>query len=91
MMKRIILHGFLPYRRERQRSALHTMKKQSILQAISMPWILRIGMKLIGLAPSYNRVGGTVTIEKIVNGLETAKVTAAALWEQMYFGRDEEV
>jgi len=43
---------------------------------------------LMGLRGSYHRIGGTVTLEVYENGEPVEKVTAPAIYEQMYFGKD---
>lgn len=70
---------------------LTCLNMQNSKQAVGMPWILRTGMKVMGVSPSYDRVNGTVTLEKITDGNITETITAPALWEQMYFGSDEDV
>lgn len=51
----------------------------------------KLGMKMAGLAPTYNRLGGTVTVEKIENGKVIESVSAPSIWELMYFGMDADV
>lgn len=53
--------------------------------------VTRMGMKLLGLEPAYIRVTGTASIEKFENGQVVEKHEAPALWELMYFGRDEDI
>lgn len=43
---------------------------------------------LMGLRGSYHRIGGTVTLEVFENGERTEEVSAPAIYEQMYFGKD---
>lgn len=52
---------------------------------------MKLAFKLFQLDPSYARVTGTVMLEKIENDKIVEEITAPALWEQMYFGIDEEV
>ena len=48
-------------------------------------------VKMAGLAPSYIRMTGTVTLEKWEADTVAETVEAPGLWEQMYFGLDEDV
>ena len=60
------------------------------VQAKSNP-LLNWIVKTAGLAPSYIRMVGTVTLDRF-NGEEIAEhLEAPGLWEQMYFGLDEDV
>ena len=60
------------------------------VQAKSNP-LLNWIVKKAGLAPSYIRMVGTVTLDRF-NGEEIAEhLEAPGLWEQMYFGLDEDV
>ncbi len=43
---------------------------------------------LLGFRGSYHRMGGTCTVEKIVDGKVTESSTQKAMWEQMCFGPD---
>lgn len=52
---------------------------------------MRLGLKMLKLAPAYIRWSGTASIEKFENGQVTEKYSAPALWEMMYFGPDEDV
>ncbi len=42
----------------------------------------------IGFRGSYHRMGGTCTVERIVNGKVVESQTQSAMWEQMCFGPD---
>ncbi len=53
--------------------------------------VMQLGMKLMGLASSYDRMSGQVTLERLENGQVVETVTAPALWELMYFGQDADV
>lgn len=75
----------------KMKTHLSCLNMENSKQAIAMPWILRTGMKLLGISPSYDRVSGDAVLEKTVNGVETERITAPALWEQMYLGRDQDV
>ena len=60
------------------------------VQAKSNPMLNWI-VKQAKLAPSYIRIVGTVTLERF-EGEEIAEhIEAPGLWEQMYFGLDEDV
>lgn len=43
---------------------------------------------LMGLRGSYHRIGGMVTLEVYENNTLTEELTAPAIYEQMYFGKD---
>lgn len=60
------------------------------VQAKSNP-VLNWIVKQAKLAPSYIRMVGTVTLEKYENDIVVETVTSPGLWEQMYFGLDEDV
>lgn len=48
-------------------------------------------VKKMKLAPSYIRFVGKVTLERFENGAAVESVTENGIWEQMYFGLDEDV
>ncbi|MDD6320639.1 MAG: hypothetical protein PUA63_07240 [Oscillospiraceae bacterium] len=48
-------------------------------------------VKKAGLAPSYIRMVGTVTLERFENDKAVETIFSPGLWEQMYFGLDEDV
>ena len=50
-------------------------------------WIV----KTAGLAPSYIRMIGTVTLDRFAEEKVIEHVEAPGLWEQMHFGLDEDV
>ncbi|MBQ9781993.1 MAG: hydroxyneurosporene dehydrogenase, partial [Clostridia bacterium] len=52
-----------------------------------LPKPLGLLAKLIGFDGGYLRFFGTATIEKIVDGKLTEKVSDPAVWELMYFGK----
>lgn len=60
------------------------------VQAKSNP-VLNWIVKQAKLAPSYIRMIGTVTLEKFENDIVVEKIQSPGLWEQMYFGLDEDV
>ena len=53
--------------------------------------VMRLGMRLIGLDPSYIRMTGTAKVERFEGGEVAEVVESPALWEMMYFGRDADV
>ena len=53
--------------------------------------IVRAAIRLKGLAPTYNRFTGIVSVERIENGTIVECAEAPALWEMMYFGTDAQV
>ena len=60
------------------------------VQAKSNP-VLNLIVKTAGLAPSYIRMVGTVTLERFEGENVDEHSEAPGLWEQMYFGLDEDV
>ena len=48
----------------------------------------KIALFLIGLRGSYNRLGGSVTIECYEDDKLVDQASSKAIWEQMYFGKD---
>lgn len=52
-----------------------------------LDWIVRSA----GLAPSYIRMVGNVTLDKFEDEVMVEHIEAPGLWEQMYFGLDEDV
>ena len=60
------------------------------VQAKSNP-VLNWIVKTAGLAPSYIRMVGTVTLERFEGNVVAEHIEAPGLWEQMYFGLDEDV
>ena len=60
------------------------------VQAKSNP-VLNWIVKTAGLAPSYIRMVGTVTLECFEGDTVAEHIEAPGLWEQMYFGLDEDV
>ena len=53
--------------------------------------LMRVGMRLIGLDPSYIRMTGTAKVERFEGGEAAETVESPALWEMMYFGKDANV
>lgn len=53
--------------------------------------VMKLAFRLLQMDPSYARVTGSVTLEKIEENEIVESITAPALWEQMYFGMDEDV
>ena len=53
--------------------------------------LLRFIVKMAQLAPSYIRMTGTVTLQRFEGETEVERIHTPALWEQMYFGLDEDV
>lgn len=52
---------------------------------------LKLALRLAGLAPTYTRVTGTVLLERFENDKAVERMEAPGLWEQMYFGTNEDV
>lgn len=69
-----------------------TYHRESDLEKIGMETQLTpvqyAAIWLLGLRGSYHRMAGTVTLERFENEVVAETVTAPALWEQMYFGKD---
>lgn len=59
-------------------------------QAKASPALLWL-VKMAKLAPSYIRMTGTVMLEHFENGQLVETIESPGLWEQMYFGLDEDV
>lgn len=52
---------------------------------------LKLALKLAGLDPTYTRVIGTVTLERFEDDAIVEQIQAPGLWEQMYFGTNQDV
>ena len=63
---------------------------KTAVHAKASPFLLWL-VKQAGLAPSYIRMVGTVKLERIDAGNVLESMEAPGLWEQMYFGMDEDV
>lgn len=63
---------------------------KTTVQAKASPLLLWVVEKA-KLAPSYIRMVGTVTLERLESGVIAETIEAPGLWEQMYFGLDEDV
>lgn len=50
--------------------------------------VMKFGARMMGLAPSYNRLTGTVLLERYENNAIVERISAPAIWELMYFGKD---
>ena len=66
------------------------MYAKTNVQAKTNP-VLNWIVKSAGLAPSYIRMVGTVSLERFENNEIAERIEAPGLWEQMYFGLDEDV
>lgn len=53
-----------------------------------MSLLMRLGGKLMGLDASYNRIEGLATLERFEDDRLVEIVSAPAIWELMYFGKD---
>ena len=51
-------------------------------------WKKTAARVLMGLDPSYHRLSGSAVLERFEGDAVAETVTAPALWEQMYFGKD---
>ena len=83
-------HYRITYAAEKIIETFVVADSKTSVQAKSNP-VLNWIVKQAKLAPSYIRMVGTVTLERFV-GEETAEyIETPGLWEQMYFGLDEDV
>lgn len=74
-------HYRITYRRESDLARADMLAKA--------PWYKKLAANLLlGLDPSYNRMAGTATLERFEGGQVVESVSAPAIWEQMYFGKD---
>ena len=48
-------------------------------------------VKAMKLAPSYIRMVGDITLERFEGDKAVETLTENGIWEQMYFGQDEDV
>lgn len=53
--------------------------------------LMIFGVKALGLAPSYIRMVGDITLERFEGDELVESITENGIWEQMYFGLDEDV
>ena len=73
-------HYRITYQRESDLVQANMLKDKSS--------IMKLGARLMGLAPSYNRLAGTATLERFEGNTIVETVSAPAIWELMYFGTD---
>lgn len=73
-------HYRITYKRENDLTQDYMMAKMSLL--------MRLGGKLMGLDASYNRIEGLATLERFEDDRLVEIVSAPAIWELMYFGKD---
>lgn len=83
-------HYRITYAAEKIIETFVTADSKTSVHAKSNPLQLWI-VKMAGLAPSYIRMIGTVTLEKLDSEQVIECISAPGLWEQMYFGLDEDV
>lgn len=69
-----------------------TYKREDDLTQANMlsdkPLLVKLGAKLIGLAPTYNRFTGSAILERFEGQTVVETVRDPAIWELMYFGVD---
>lgn len=82
------VHYCITYRAE---ECLDRQDMTSDVPAVKTNPAVITAMHLMKLAPSYNRFGGTVTLERFEGEQVVEEIAAPAIWELMYFGQDEEV
>lgn len=85
-----VQHYRITYSAEKIIETFVAADSKTSVQAKSNPIQLWI-VKKAGLAPSYIRMVGTVTLQKFEGDTVIEDISAPGLWEQMYFGLDEEV
>ena len=68
-----------------------TYKNNEGNAAASCPEILKSIVSLLGLDPSYIRMTGTATVRKYENNKIIEEVSSPAIWELMYFGKNQNV
>ena len=68
-----------------------TYKNNKDNAAAACPEALKWIVGLVGLDPSYLRFTGTVNLTKFVDNELVEEITAPAIWEMMYFGKDQDV
>ena len=83
-------HYRITYSTEKIIETFVVADSKTSVQAKSNP-ILNWIVKTAGLAPSYIRMVGTVTLDRFEGGEIIEHLEAPGLWEQMYFGLDEDV
>lgn len=83
-------HYRITYRVEDIIETFVVSDSKNSVQAKANPLLLLI-VRLAGLSPSYLRFVGRVTLERFENDTPVEQIEAPALWEQMYFGLDEDV
>ena len=85
-----VQHYRITYSAEKIIETFVVADSKTSVQAKSNPLQLWL-VKKAGLAPSYIRMVGTVTLEKFEGEACVEKQESPGLWEQMYFGLDEDV
>lgn len=83
-------HYRITYRQQDIIEYFTVSDSKNAVQARSNPLQLAL-VKLAGLAPSYIRMTGTVTLERFEGGEIAERHEAPGLWEMMYFGVDEDI
>ncbi len=83
-------HYRITYSAEKIIETFVVADSKTSVQAKSNPVQLWV-VKKAGLAPSYIRMVGTVTLDRFVGKEIVEHLEAPGLWEQMYFGLDEDV
>lgn len=85
-----VQHYRVTYSAEKIIETFTAAQSKTTVQAKSNPLQLWL-VKKAGLAPSYIRMVGTVTLERFEGEQCVEMLTSPGLWEQMYFGCDEDV
>ncbi|MBQ8610621.1 MAG: hypothetical protein IJ412_02820 [Oscillospiraceae bacterium] len=85
-----VRHYRITYAAEKIIETFVVADAKTSVQAKSNP-VLNWIVKTAGLAPSYIRMIGTVTLDRFAEEKVIEHVEAPGLWEQMHFGLDEDV
>ena len=85
-----VRHYRITYAAEKIIETFVVADAKTSVQATSNP-VLNWIVKTAGLAPSYIRMIGTVTLDRFAEEKVIEHVEAPGLWEQMHFGLDEDV
>lgn len=84
-------HYRITYTAEQITETFTVADSNYMAQAKASPLLLLL-VKLAGLSPSYLHLTGTVTLERFKKNIVVERIKApTVLFEQMYFGQDEDV
>jgi hypothetical protein len=88
-----VVHNELQYEYDDGKIALRVTysKKEDIINfkmIDQLHGLTKLGAKLIGFDGAYHRFSGDVTLEQLEHGQVSQRVSANALWELMFFGKN---